>query len=121
MFFYQLKSGFPQHGLRRIHATVSRPKADSAVLWVTRHTSCAHFRTWGPPISGRCAPPHHHASWASELPSTARARRTPFEFNVKGSEVSSPKHDARPLDLTLRVVRFPAPSTPHSGRTPRLP
>ena len=40
----------------------------------------------GLPISGGCEPPHHHESCASESPSTAR-----------------------PLDLSLRVVRFPAP------------
>ena len=45
------------------------------------------------PISRRCAPPHHHGCCVSESLSTARARRT------------------RPLDVSLRVVRFPAPRT----------
>ena len=46
------------------------------------------------PISGRCAPPHHHGFWAYEPPSTARL-----------------------LNLTLGVVRFLAPCTPNTQTT----
>ena len=50
----------------------------------------------GLPISGGCVPPHHH-----------------------GSSLSLPApHGARPLDLSLRVVRFPAARTLHTQTAP---
>ena len=58
----------------------------------------------GLPISGGCEPPHHHGSCVSESPSTARAWRTRMAH----------AHGARPLDVNLRVVRFPAPRTLHT-------
>ena len=86
---------FSQQGPRSTGDCISGPRQIPVVLWGRSAYIMRALPQWVYHTSGRCAPPHHHGSWVSELPSTARAR---------------------PLDLTLRVVRFPAPGTPHTQK-----
>ena len=92
--FHQLKGGFPQQVPRPTCDCISDLRRISAVSWGHPAYIMRALPHVGLPISGRCAPSHHYGSWASELPSAAR-----------------------PLDLTLRAVRFPAPCTPHNQTT----
>ena len=71
-----------------------RSKEDSC-SWVTRHTPCAHCRTWVYPYQGDAS--HHTTMDPASL--------SPPEPHA---------HGASPLDVNLRVVRFPAPRTPHA-------
>ena len=94
-FFFHRLGWFPIQGSRPACYCISGPRRIPAV-GVTRHTPCAHCRTWVYPYQGDACPPHRHGSCVSESPSTARARRTPFGCKFKSGEVSSPTHPAHP-------------------------
>ena len=87
LFLSSIKGDFPQQGLRPTCDCISGPRLIPAVYGVTRHTSCAHCRMWACPYQ-EDAQPHHHGPGPL-------------------SHTASHAHDAFPLDLTLRVVRFP--------------
>ena len=92
-----IKGGFPQQGPRPTCECdcISGPRLIPAVSWGHPAHIMRALPHVGLPISRNQedAQPHHHGSWASEPHSIAT-------------------HDACPLDLTLRVVRFPPPHTP---------
>ena len=86
-FFFHRLEWFPIQGLRPTCYCI--PRRIPAV-GVIRHTPCAHCRTWVYPYQGDAS---HHTT-------------------MDPASLSSPAphaHGARPLDVNLRVVRFPAP------------
>ena len=70
-------------GLRRIHA-----------VRVTRHTPCAHCRTWVYPYQGDAC--HHTTMDPASLSPPAPPGARPLDLMFKGGEVSSPTHPAYP-------------------------
>ena len=94
-FFHRL-GWFPIQGPRPTCYCISGPRRIPAV-GVTRHTPCVHCRRWVYPYQGDAS---HHTTMDS-------------------ASLSPPApHGARPLDVSLRVVRFPASRTPHAQTAP---
>ena len=98
-FFFHRLGWFPIQGLRPTCYCISGPSRRIPAVGVTRHTPWAHCRTWVYPYQGNAS---HHTTMdpASLSPPATHA------------------HGARPLDVNLRVVRFPAPRTPHTQTAP---
>ena len=64
------------------------------------------------------SPGIHHARTAARGSTHMRKRRNHTTINPRPLSHTEPHaHDARPLNLTLRVVRFPAPRTLHTQTT----
>ena len=96
IFFFHRLGWFPIQGLRPTCYCISGLRKIPAV-GVTRHTPCAHCRTWVYPYQG-------DASHQTTMDPASLSPPEPYVY----------AHGARPLDVNLRVVRFPAPRTPHT-------
>ena len=95
LFFSIIKGGFPQQGPRATCDCISGPRLIPAVSWghpayIMRALRSAHIRKM----------------------------RNHTTMNPGALSHTAPHaHDGRSLDLTLRVLRFPAPRTPHIQTT----
>ena len=87
--FLSIKGWFPTTGPRPAGDCISGPRKIPAVLWGHSTYIMRALPHVGLPISGRCASPHHHGPLTPPAP-----------------------HDARPLNLTLKVVGLPATALP---------
>ena len=96
-FFSSITGGFPQQGSRPTCDCISDPRLIPAVSW-------------------------GHPTYIMRAAARGSAHiRKMRNYTTKDpgllSHTAPHAHDACPLDLTLRVVRFPAPRTPHTQTT----